>query len=104
VITPHVFFITVFLTVTWGFYFAYTVLDYLRLRQSTDRRRGDLVAAFRKVVVALCVLMLPLGFLVRTTLTLAGLGDAFGGQVLFFALVGTNVPGSIFVVVSLRFD
>jgi hypothetical protein len=104
VITPHIFFITTFLTVTWGIYFLYTVREYQRLRHAPTRRKGELVVAFRKMVTALCVWMLPLGFFVRTALILGGFGDEVAGQVLFFSLVGTNIPGSIFAVVSLRLD
>jgi hypothetical protein len=104
VITVQTFLIAAALVVTWGFYFGYTVIDYVKTSRGPNRRKGDLVASFRKMVVALCVWMLPLGVLTRTALVLAGFGDETAAQVLFFALVGTNIPGSIFVVVSLRFD
>lgn len=103
-ITFQTFVIAAALVITWGLYFVYTVIDYAKLSRSPTRRRGDLVAAFRRMVVALCVWMLPFGVLVRTALVMVGFGNETAAQVLFFALVGTNVPGSIFVVVSLRFD
>ena len=103
-IAPQVFILTAFLTLTWGTYFAAALLDYVRYRASKDRRRGEGVRALRRVVIAFCVLMLPLSFFFRTGLVLAGLENGIAGQLVFFSLAGTNVLGSIFCIASLRYD
>ena len=116
-IAPHILVLALFLSVTWGIYLIYTVNDYRMVKTrrvvSTkqgfepldgERRRGELVAAFRRMLVALCVWSLPFSFVIRTSMVLAGFGDDLIGQIVFFALVGPNVVGSIFAVVSLRFD
>lgn len=106
-IAPQILAISAFLSLTWGGYLAFTVVDYLatRHRQHTaTRRRGDVVAAFRRMVVAFCLWMICFAYVFRTVIVLAGFGDAAAGQISFFALLGTNVVGSIFALVSLRYD
>ena len=103
-IAPHILVLSSFLSIMWGIYLANTVADYVRIRTVEGRRRGDTVTALTRVVVAICVFSLPFSFVFRTACVLLGMGDDTAAQITFFALVGPNVVGSIFAVVSLRFD
>lgn len=106
-IAPHILVISIFLSITWGGYLLYTVQDYLRVRgrRSADpRRRGDVVTAFRRMVVAFCLWLICAAYVFRTACVLVGLGDAVAGQVVFFSLIGSNVAGSLFALISLRYD
>ena len=111
-IAPHILALAVFLSLTWGVYLLYTINDYLaakgRIGTNTaqgqlpagNRRRGDVVAAFRRMVVALCVWSLPFSIVFRTASVLFGMGEEQVAQITFFALAGPNVVGSIFAAVS----
>lgn len=113
-IAPHILLLSSFLTIMWGIYLIFTIKDYRRVRllrvskEAADnalyRRKGDTVAAFRRMIVAFCVFTLPASFVFRTACVLLGVGDETTAQITFFALVGPNVVGSIFAVVSLAFD
>ena len=103
-IAPHILALSLFLSVTWGIYLIFTVRDYLSVRTRAGRERGDLVASFRRMLVAICVFSLPASFVFRTVCVLAGVGDDLISQILFFALVGPNVVCSLFAVISLRYD
>lgn len=101
----HIFAICAFLSILWGIYLAYTIADYREVKANQHlARRGDTVKALRRMVVAVCVFCLPFAFVFRTAMVLAGFGQDQIGQVVFFAIVGPNVVGSIFAVVSLRYD
>lgn len=91
-----------FLSLTWGIYLAGSVRDLSRTRGRTHPRptRQDVILAYRRTVVALCLFMLPFSLLIRAAFVVAGLGQETAGQVVFFALVGTNVPGSIFAALT----
>jgi hypothetical protein len=116
-IAPHIFALAVFLSVTWGIYLVYTVLDYRRvLREvttqrpvppdfsSAPRRRGEILAALRRMIVAWCQWLFVFSFVFRTAMVLLGLDNQTVGLVIFFALAGSNVLGSLYVVISLRYD
>lgn len=100
----HVFALCAFLSVMWGIYLAFTIVDYRTTLATAARRRSDIVSAFRRMVVAFCLFFLPFAFVVRTFCVLVGVGDEAAAQVTFFAFVGPNVLGSIYAVVSLRYD
>lgn len=100
-IAPHILALAVFLSVMWGLYLAYTIYDYRQAKtRPVERRKGDVVAALRRMLVAFCVFSLPFSLVVRTALVLAGFGNDLIGQIVFFSLVGPNVVGSIFAVVT----
>ena len=106
-IAPHILVISGFLSVLWGIYLAYTIGDYRATRarpSDRQRRRGDVVRAFRRMLVAICVFTLPFSFVFRTLCVVIGIGDEQAAQVAFFSLLGPNVVGSIFAVASLRYD
>lgn len=98
-IAPHILGLALFLSVMWGIFFIHTVQDYRR----ADGRK-ETVIAFRRMIVAVCVWLLPVSFVFRTACVLLGVGDDVVGQIAFFAMVGPNVVGSIFAVVSLKYD
>ena len=106
--TPQVFLLTAFLTVMWGVYFASALIEYRAIRKGPTfvvlTRQQEIVRGFRRVIVSLCVFMLPAAFVLRTGLVLLGFGNDVVGVVVFFALVGPNIIGSIFAVASLRYD
>jgi uncharacterized membrane protein len=103
-ITPQIFALTAFLTVTWGINMVIAASEYRIARATPDRRRADVVRALRRCVASICLFMLPFSFMIRTALVLAGFGNDVIGMVVFFALAGTNVVGSLFVMISLRYD
>jgi len=116
-IAPHILILATFLSVMWGVYLGYTVREYRKvLRElttkrpeppdfsSAPRRRGEILAALRKMVVALCMFLFVFSFVFRTVMVLLGLDDQTVGIVIFFALAGSNVLGSIYVVASLFLD
>ncbi len=101
-ISPQIFILAAILTLLWGTYFLYTLGEWRRINRA--KVRADVLAAFRRVVVAWCAFILPCSVLVRTALVLAGVGDAVIGQILFFSLAGSNLVGGLFAVISLRYD
>lgn len=107
VLTPtqvQIFLITGFLSVTWGIYLVGTVREYVKIRSTIIRRRQDLVVALRRVVVAICVWLFVFSFCFRIICTYFGVNDEISAQLVFFSLLGSNVVGSLFAVVSLRYD
>lgn len=101
-ITPQIFVLALFLSVTWGIYMAYTIRQY---RISAHfATRGRIVRDFRRMVVAVCLWLFVFSFVFRTATVLVGLGQEVVGQILFYALAGSNIVGSVFVVASLFFD
>lgn len=103
-IAPHILGLAIFLSLGWGFYLVFTIYKWIKAREKRrndeERRKGDVVASFRQMLVAICVFSLPFSLVFRTAAVLAGVGDATVGQIAFFALVGPNVVGSIFAVVT----
>lgn len=93
--------ITGFLSVTWGIYAVYTIKDYLRFR---GQGRGTTVTYLRRVIVAFCLWLFVFSFFFRIVSVYFGVSDDVAGQVTFFSLLGSNVLGSLFAVVSLLFD
>ena len=101
------FFISLILSVMWGAALAYTVHEYrlaLRGRAVGERRSGDVVAAFRRVLALWCLWLICASYVFGTLMIILGLDETVVGRVLFFALLGSNVVGSLFFLVSLRFD
>ena len=103
-VTYEVFGLCFFLAVTWGIYGLWAIREWRKVQGNKASRRGDYIAAFRRLIIALNLWLLPFSFLVRTGEVILGIGDNVIAQVLFFALTGTNVVGSLFAVVSLRYD
>lgn len=106
-IAPHILGISGFLSIMWGIYLLHTIGEHQALRAlkpTNSTRRMETVASFRRVAVAFCLWFLVFSYVFRTVCVLIGLGDAVAAQITFFALLGTNIPGSIFVVVSFWFD
>lgn len=101
-ITFQILALALFLSLTWGAYLVYTIRDWHTIRAKRNQR--EIIRAFRRMVVAMCLWLLPFSLLFRTTMVQLGLGADVVGQIVFFSLVGTNVLGSLFAVVSLRYD
>lgn len=99
-IAPQIFVLALYITIMWAIYFSWTIRDYVAPLTIVRPR----VAAFRRLLVALCVFAFPASVLLRTGLVLLGVGEDTIGQLSFFVLAGTNVVGSTYAVVSLIFD
>lgn len=101
-IAVHILLLSIFLTLTWGLYLIHSINGYLHVKQSapSNRRKTDLPAALRRLIVAICVWTLPASFVIRTGSVLLGVGGDTTNQILFFALTGVNVVGSLFCAVS----
>lgn len=102
-ITPHILAISLFLSVVWGWHLRDAAGDWTEARRARPVSRRQLAETFRNLVAALSLESIALAYVLRTAIVLAGFGEAVGGQVAFFALVGVNVTGAIFVVASRRF-
>ena len=96
--------ISVFLSFTWGVYLIGTIREYLVVRNRMFRRREDIVIALRRFIVALCVWLFVFSYAYRITTFALGIETEVVAVIIFFALLGSNVVGSIFAVVSLWFD
>lgn len=106
-IAPHILGLSAFLSIFWGIYLVFTVQDYGRVRAFRPpgtRRRGDLISAFRRMLVALSLWSICFAYVFRTASVLLGFGDTSAAQIAFFAIIGINVPSAIFAVVSLKYD
>ncbi len=96
--------ISVSLSFLWGVYLAGTIHEYLQVRNVPFRRRQDVVVALRRFIVALCVWLFVFSYAFRIICIALGVGDEVVAQVIFFALLGSNVVGSIFAIISLWLD
>lgn len=101
-IAPQILVLSVFFSVVWGWFAADTINDWRKIRFSGTRRKGELADAFRTMLCAISLESICAAYVLRTALVVAGLGDAVAGQVVFFTLLGVNIPAAIFVVVSRR--
>lgn len=116
-ITSQVWLMTLMYALGWGAYLVLAARDYYRLvrararirkddmaaderQKAEDRRRRDLVAAVRHLVIAICIFMFPFSFFVRSSLVLAGLAEQQAGQLTFFALAGVNALGCIIAITT----
>jgi hypothetical protein len=101
---PQILAISLFLSVTWGIYLAGTLSLYWKIHAQRPRRRQDVVVALRRFIVALCAWLFVFSFVFRTFCVVIGIGDEIAVQIVFFTLLGTNVVGSLFAIVSLWYD
>ncbi len=101
---PQILFIATVLTVLWGVYLLGTIRLYVQAKNKHDRRMQDLVIALRRVVVAFCAWLFPFSFVFRTLCVILGVEDVVIGQIIFYSLLGANVTGSIYAIVSLWYD
>lgn len=93
--TSQVFVIATFLSITWGIYLAGTIWRY---------RKKPSIAELRRFTVALCVWLFVFSFVFRTFCVLIGIGNDIAGQIVFFALLGSNVAGSLFCATTIWRD
>src|SRR5258708_5078978 len=103
-IAINILLISGFLSITWGIYLVSTIREYMALRVQKQVSRREIVIAFRRIVTISCLWFICFAYVFRTFLVLIGLGDVLTGQITFYALLGTNISGSIFAIVSLRYD
>lgn len=103
-IAPHIFVLSTFLSIVWGWHLLDASRDWqvIRAKAWAQRAPGQLAGELRNLVAAICLFAISVAYLFRTAVVLAGLGETFAGQVVFFALVGVNVTGAVFVVASRR--
>lgn len=101
------FWISLFLSLTWGVGLVVSVREYretLRARRAGERRSGDVVSSFRRVLVLWCLWLIVASVLFRSAFLALGFGETTSATILYFALIGSNVVGSLFFLVSLRYD
>ncbi len=106
-IAPQILALSAVLSLGWGVCLIAAVLDYRDVRTGKNeyrRRRQDVVAAFTRVIILACLWLLTSAYVVRTALVLAGFGTDVVGITLFFTLVGSNVLGCLWTLLSLRHD
>ena len=103
-IAQHILALCAVLSVTWGIYLLGTIRHYVSLHRTPDRRRAEAVRALRDVMLALNVWLFVFSFVFRTACVLVGIGEEVAAQIVFFALAGTNLVGSLWAGVSLRYD
>lgn len=102
--TPTVLAISSFLSVTWGIYLIGTLVSYARIKSTERRRRSDRVVALRRFTVAFCIWLFCFSFAFRQVMLLLGVESDIIPSLIFFSLTGTNVVGSIFAMISLKYD
>lgn len=103
-IAPQILFIASVLSVLWGTYLIGTIRSYQVVKGNPHRRRQEVLVSVRDIVVALAAWTFVFSFVFRTSLVLVGVGDDIAGQIVFYALLGVNFTGSIFAIVSLKYD
>lgn len=103
-ITPHILVLSLLLGIAFGWHFMDTVNDWRYVRTHGTRRKRDLGDAFRSMIAALCLLSFCAAYVLRTATVLLGFGDSVAAQVGFFTIIGVNVTGGLFMVVSRKFD
>lgn len=101
-IAPQIFVLSLLLSLVWGWYLRDTVHDWREIRRIETRRRGEMADAFRAMLCAISLESICAAYVLRTALVVIGLGDATAGQVVFFTLLGVNIPAALFVVASRR--
>lgn len=103
-IQKQILMISLFLSTTWGIYLFGTIREYLIIRESPMRRRQDVVVALRRFVIALCIWLFVFSYAFRVVSIGLGVEESTVSVITFFALLGSNVVGSIFSIVSLWLD
>lgn len=103
-ITWHILILSLGLGFAFGWHFIDTVNDWRYVRNHGTRRKKDLGDAFRAMIAALCLLSFCVAYVLRTATVILGFGDTVAGQVVFFTIIGVNVTGGLFMVVSRKFD
>lgn len=103
-IAPQIFVLSLVLSIAWGTNLLDAIHDYQAVHRRPLRSRLELAKALRTLVGAICLFSLGFAYVLRTGMVLAGFGELVVGQVLFFALVGVNLPGALFVILSRRYD
>lgn len=101
-IAPQILVLSVFFSFVWGWFMIDTINDWRAIRVSGTRRKDELADKFRTMLCAICLESICAAYVLRTALVLVGLGDAAAGQVVFFTMLGVNIPAAIFVVASRR--
>jgi hypothetical protein len=102
VIAPHILVISILGSIIWGWHTKNAAIDYRQYRTRADRQAPRLADKFRDLICAVCLLSIFMAYVVRTAFVLAGAGEVAAGQIAFFTIMGVNIPGGIFVVVSKR--
>jgi len=103
-IAPQILVVASVLSLTWGIFLVASVRDYRTLLRRQTRRRSEVIVAFRRVLVTFCLWLICFSYVFRTGVVLAGMGEEAAAQITFFALLGSNVVGSIYAIISLRYD
>ncbi len=97
---PHILAISFVLSIIWGIYLVYVIREFVRSKGRADRRKTDKVVAFRRMIVGICVFLLPFSFVFRTASVLIGISGDQINQITFFALLGANLVGSLYAAGS----
>lgn len=108
-IAPHIFILSLVLSVIWGRHMIDTINDWREVRTgqirrradgNLNRRKGEIAETFRSMLCAIALWSICVAYLLRTGCVLLGLGDSVGAQVAFFSIMGVNIPAALFVVAS----
>lgn len=103
-IAPHILVLSIVFSIGWGWYLVDEINSWLMIRISPTRTKAQVGEAFRSLIAAICLESVCLAYVVRTGFVLAGAGDEAAGQLVFFILLGINMPGFIFAVASRKLD
>jgi hypothetical protein len=104
VISPHILVLSAIFGVIWGWHVVDELNDWRDLRRSPDKTKMEVGHTFRALICAVCLESICLAYVFRTTCIMIGLGENIAAQVAFFTILGVNLPGGIFTVVSRRLD
>lgn len=96
-IAPAILVLSAIFSAIWAVSLYRAAQDY---REARRDKLAPLGRSMRQLVLVFCAASTALAYLVRTTLVMAGFGADVAGQVLFYALLGTNLVGGLFCAVS----
>ena len=90
--------------ILWGVFFAWTVRQWWAVLRQKVKTRSAVVIAFRRMLTAWCLFILPFASVVYGLLTEAGIGTETFRLLAYFTLAGSYVVGGLFAVISLKVD
>lgn len=101
-IAPHILLLSLFLSFAWGWHTIDTITEYREYRTRPNRIESRVAQYLRDVVCAVCLESICIAYVLRTAIVLLGFGDQIAGQLLFFVLLGVNIPGALYAIISRR--
>lgn len=103
-IAPHLLILSIIFSIGWGWHLVDEIHDWRELRVSPTRTKAQVGSSLRSLLAAFCLESLCLAYLIRTGAVVAGFGDVVAAQIVVFAVLGINIPGFLFAIISRKLD